>query len=122
VIASEFLRTDHCCRGYRGVGKSFEGALAPRRTLQDSRGYALAGFMGRQLVRESITRSLESTSILAMILSSKSSVIIFNVLQPAFLTSFAWETHRCLFGSRHPGARTGEKLRVMAQNATGPLP
>jgi hypothetical protein len=60
VMASNFPGTDHCCCGYCGVGKSCKGAFAPRSALQDSGGYALAGFVGSQLHRESFTRPVES--------------------------------------------------------------
>jgi hypothetical protein len=59
VMASGFLGTDHCC-GYRGVSKSFKGAFAPRSELQDLRGYALAGFVGSQLLGEALARPVES--------------------------------------------------------------
>jgi hypothetical protein len=44
---------------------------------------------------------------LAMVLSSKSSVIISNVLRQTISRIFARSRGVCLFGSRHSGAACG---------------
>jgi hypothetical protein len=59
-MTSDFPGADHCCCKYRGVGKSFKCSFALCRSLEDSGGYALAGFVGSQLLREAFARPVES--------------------------------------------------------------
>jgi hypothetical protein len=60
VLTSDFPATE-CSRCHdRGLGKSFKRTVAPCGRVQNLLGYALAGLVASQLLRESFTRSVES--------------------------------------------------------------
>jgi hypothetical protein len=92
VLTSDFRGIDGRRCHYRSFSKSFKSAVSRRGALQDTGGYMLANFVGRQLLREPFTRPVESNFHIGD--SSFVKVIgnHFNVLRQLILHDFCLET------------------------------